>query len=301
MKKNPPKRLLVLLFTLIVLNLFGLSMAQAQTILVDQNFKEKKAFVLLQSEMTDKEAFFIKYAIPAEMVVSAHGGHALVATFDKKVVEGVWNNNWTIVLKFPSLKAAADWYYSDKYQSLIPYRHASSAFGNMVMFEGTPESVIYWSITQYDGVAPTLRFPATLDPTPEYVVTVSPSWSLPKDRFVVNASFEEVSYKGANLSLEMKIPKSYVDDGQLDIRILIKDSAGHRVSLGTVRTRKFIVDEWYKLEFFGNRVYDHFVRHSHNQTIDLTKVNAVEIVFSADQKPVQMSGDIQIRNLKISK
>ncbi len=300
MKTNLLKHFSIHLVTLLVLNFYGLSMALAQEILVDQNAKKKEAFVLLQSEMIDKEAFFIKYAIPAEMVVSAHSGQAIVATFDKKVVEGAWNNNWTIILKFPSLKAATDWYYSDKYQALIPYRHAATAFGNMVIFEGTPESVMYWSITQYNGISPTLHFPLTLDPTPEYVVTVSPSGNTTEDQFVVSASFDEISYKGANLSLEMKIPASSINDGNLDFQFSLKDTAGHHVKLGTVHATNFTADKWHNIQFGSNADADDRNRHVNDgEPIDLTKINALEIAFGADHKPIQVSGDIQIRNLKI--
>lgn len=301
MENNPIRRHARKFAVLLALNLYGLSMAHAEEILVDQNAKTKQAFVLLQAEMIDRAAFFTKYAIPAEVEVSANGGHALVASFDKKVMEGVWANNWTIMLKFPSMKAATTWYYSPKYQAVIPYRHAATAYGNMVFFEGTPESALNWRVAQYEGVSANLRFPLTLDPTPEYVVTVAPCWSKPNARLLVSASFDEVNAKDAILSLEMKIPKAYGYDGRLATRVFLKDAAGKRISMGNVHARNFIDDQWHKIEFRGREDEDRRGRYDQGRPMDLTKVTSVEIEFGADQKPVEVTGDIQIRNLKIAK
>lgn len=105
-----------------------------QGTVIDQNEKINKAFIIMQAEIVDVDMFFNQYAVPAEVEVDFYGGQPLVATFNKEVFEGEWDNNWTIILTFPSLDAAKEWYYSDNYQAVLPYRHAATAFGNMVFF-----------------------------------------------------------------------------------------------------------------------------------------------------------------------
>ncbi len=284
----------------------GSSTAQEQKVLVDQNAKAKAAFLILQADIADKESFFTSYANSAEKVVTAHGGRALVATFDKDVLEGSWDNNWTIILKFSSLSAATNWYYSDAYQTLIPYRHAATSFGNMILFEGTAESLVKWNVTQFDSISPTLITPGTLSTTPEYVITVSPSTTSTKSWFVVSAMFETINYRGATLSLEMKVPQSIISNGDLDIQISLKDTAGGISKLGTVRATNFTADNWRTIQFSGNIDNEDYQHHvdddSDGESANLTNINAVEIAFGgAEHRPTIVSGDIQIKNLRISK
>lgn len=270
--------------------------ARADAPIVDQNAKTKRGFVLMQAEMTNPDAFFTKYAVPAEVEVAAHGGAAQVATFDKRVVEGRWDNNWTIILAFPSLAAATTWYNSPGYQKVIPERHAATAYGNMVMFEGAPESVVKWSISQYEGVQPKLRFPLTLDPTPEFIVTAVPDWKSAGARFIVRAGFAEADIRGARLSLDLKLADAYLDDDQLAARVSVVDAAGRRSFVGHVEARQFSAGQWASFEFPSGasaRSRGHGAEYA-----DPAHATAVEIEFVAHRKPVA-AGDIAVRNLKI--
>lgn len=269
--------------------------AAASDVLVDQNAKHTDAFVLMQAEMTDQAAFFTKYAIPAEVTISANGGNAQVATFGKTVLEGVWDNNWTIMLRFPSLQTASTWYHSPAYQAVIPFRHAATAYGNMVLFEGTPESVLRWQVSRYDDVSAQLRFPLTLDPTPEYIVTAVPAWSANDGRFAVSADFAETDVHRAELAVELKLPAAYVSDGRLQVNVALRDAAGRHHKLGGVRARQMKADQWYALELeAGGRGGRH-----DDGDIDLSKVTAVEFDVLANGKPAPVGGDIQIRNLTL--
>jgi uncharacterized protein (DUF1330 family) len=264
-------------------------------VLVDQNARRSQAFVLMQAEMTDPEVFFTKYAVPAEVEITANGGHAMVATFGKKILEGAWDNNWTIMLKFPSLEAANTWYYSPGYQNVIPYRKAGTAYGNMVLFEGLPESVLRWNVARYDGVRATVRGPLTLDPTPEYVVTVSTSWQAPRGLFAVSASFDDADLHSSRLSAEVKMPPAYVADGHMTLSVMLVDSAGRTRRLGSVPARGMTADQWQRVEF---DVAERGGRHD-NDGLDLSHVTSVQFEFSDNQQNAGAAGAIQIRNLKV--
>lgn len=264
-------------------------------VLVDQNARHSQAFVLMQAEMTDPDTFFKKYAVPAEVEITAHGGQAQVATFGKQVLEGAWNNNWTIMLKFPSLQAATTWYYSPGYQAVIPFRHAATAYGNMVMFEGLPESVLRWSVARYEGMRATVRGPLTLDTTPEYVVTATPQWREPDGSFAVAAAFDDADLHRATLSAEINLPAAYVHDGRLLLDVALADSAGRMRRLGTVHARAMKADQWHKVTF---DVAGRGGRHDDGD-IDLSHVTQVQFGFSANRMGAGTTGDIRIRNLKV--
>jgi len=274
----------------------GASLSPAQAdVLVDQNLRHTRAFVLMQAEMTDPDTFFTKYAVPAEVEITANGGNAQVATFGKKVLEGAWDNNWTIMLKFPSVEAATTWYYSPGYQKVIPYRHAATAWGNMVMFEGLPESVLRWSVARYEGVRATVRGPLTLDKTPEYVVTVSPTWQASDAQFAVSAGFSDTDLHRSHLSAEVKMPAAYMHDGRMMLSVMLGDSAGRLRRLGSVPVRGMTADQWQRIEF---NVAGRGGRHD-DDGIDLSHVTSVQFAFAGRHLDTATGGDIQIRNLKV--
>ena len=225
--------------------------------LVDQNSMHKRGYVLMQAEMVDRNMFFVRYAVPAEVEVVRHRGHALVATFNKQVIEGAWPNNWSLILRFPSVEAAMTWYNSPKYQAVVPYRHAATAYGNMVVLEGTVESVIDWRLERYDGVKVQLGFPNTLDPTTEYIVTASPTWSgRPGARFAVMAGFSEIDADDCDVSVDVNIPLQY-KTRDLEVNVSLKDAAGRRLALGTNQWAGDLHEEWSVLRFRTPRLHGH--------------------------------------------
>lgn len=272
-------------------------MNNTTNMLVDQNAKKVPAFVLMQAEMTDQESFFHRYAVPAEVEISAHGGHAQVATFGKSVLEGKWDNNWAIMLRFPSLNAATTWYHSPGYQAVVPIRQAATAYGNMVMFEGMPESQLSWRVARYEGARAELRFPLTLDPTPEYIVTVAPAWGEQDGNFSVSASFAEADVRQGKLSVELKAAADYVSDGRMVTAIALRDAAGRRRTLGRVAASELAAGEWQRVEFATDARAD----RDESNDFDLGKVIDVEFDFSSNGKAAGAKGTIQIRNLALAK
>jgi uncharacterized protein (DUF1330 family) len=275
--------------------LWGAGQARADDVLIDQNARNVPAFVLMQAEMTDPDTFFHNYAVPAEVTISANDGRAQVATFGKQVLEGRWDNNWTIMLRFPSLAAASTWYHSPAYQAVIPVRQAATAYGNMVLFEGMPESALAWRVARYDGVQATLRFPLTLDPTPEYVVSVVPRWQGGAGSFTVSASFAETAVRHAVLSVEFKAGPNYSADAGLVTAIALRDGAGRRRTIARLHPRQLAPGQWQRVDFET----EPRTRAGDADEIDLDKVTDVEFSFATARRARVPAGDIQIRNLKL--
>lgn len=268
--------------------------------LVDQNAKISRGYVLMQAEMIDRKMFFENYAIPAEVEVIRHGGQALVASFNKRVIEGMWPNNWTLILRFPSVEAAVTWYNSPKYQAVVPYRHAATAYGNMVILEGLGESVIDWRLERYDGVGVRLDFPGTLDPTPEYIVTASSVWEHPGAKFAVMAGFSEIDAEEKDVSVEINVPLRHKTQN-LKVTVLLKDTSGHRFALAPSQWVGNLHGGWSVLRFKTPRRQRHVTDSRRDDRFDIRAIIGVEIEFASGQYVPTPSGDIKIRNLNISK
>ena len=273
----------------------------AERVLVDQNAKKTSAYVLLQAEMIDQAMFFRDYAIPAEVEVDRNGGHAEVATFGKTVMEGVWNNNWTIVLHFPSMQKATTWYYSPKYQAVVPYRHAATAYGNMVFFESVPESVVDWTIATYQGAQPQLKFPLTLDPTLQFVVTVFPNWTSHKGSCAIRAGFTPADLRGALASFEIKLADGSLPDQVVTGALYVRDTAGNRLRLGEIDIRGANIG-WKKFQVrIPARSSPSFGSDGRELSIDLSNINAIEFQFHATPASINSVAALQIENLSVVK
>jgi len=79
-------------------------------------------YMLVQLEIAHRDRFFSEYAGPLGPIHQRHGVEVLVATPEVEVLEGEYSKNFTVVLKFPSAKAQADWYSDPDYQPLKEIR-----------------------------------------------------------------------------------------------------------------------------------------------------------------------------------
>ncbi len=91
-------------------------------------------YVITQIEVTDPEPYqeYVAQVLPT---VEAFGGKFLVRGGDIEVVEGTWPYARNVVVRFPSLAKAREWYDSDAYKPLGEMRHAASNC-NMIFIEG---------------------------------------------------------------------------------------------------------------------------------------------------------------------
>lgn len=72
------------------------------------------AYVIGQVEVTDPDAYAeYRRRVPASL--EKYGGRFLVRGGEMAVLEGDWQPPRVVVLEFPSLQAARDWYASAEY------------------------------------------------------------------------------------------------------------------------------------------------------------------------------------------
>ena len=69
---------------------------------------------------------YTPYRDKAPGTVTQHGGTYLTRGGDSETMEGDALPSRTVVLEFPSVKAAKAWYNSSEYQEIIGIRHANA-------------------------------------------------------------------------------------------------------------------------------------------------------------------------------
>ena len=91
-------------------------------------------YAIADVEVTDPAAFE-EYRARVPATIAAYGGRYLVRGGATEVKEGDWSPRRLIVLEFPSLARAREWYASPEYAPLIALRERS-ARTRLVFAEG---------------------------------------------------------------------------------------------------------------------------------------------------------------------
>jgi len=76
-----------------------------------------------------------EYARQVPATIAKYGGRYLVRGGKIDLREGEWPGSRTVILEFPSLERAREWYDSPEYRPLRPIRQANS-HGRIAFFEG---------------------------------------------------------------------------------------------------------------------------------------------------------------------
>jgi uncharacterized protein (DUF1330 family) len=97
------------------------------------------AYVVYQGEVLDQERYDEYKAKAAESIVAA-GGKYLVRGGRTEVLEGDTPVGRTVILEFPTMQAALDWYRGDEYTAIRRIREGA-ARARMYVVEGTTTSV----------------------------------------------------------------------------------------------------------------------------------------------------------------
>lgn len=93
------------------------------------------AYAVITSKISDPEPFKA-YMASTPPTVAAHGGEYVIRGGAKEVVEGSWNPDRLVVLKFPSLDAAKAWYFGEGYTASRALRAGATEYFNVVLVEG---------------------------------------------------------------------------------------------------------------------------------------------------------------------
>ena len=83
------------------------------------------AYVVYQGEVLDPERYD-EYKTKGAASILAAGGRYLVRGGDVEVLEGEPPAGRTVVLEFPTMQAAIDWYRSDEYTEIRKIREGAA-------------------------------------------------------------------------------------------------------------------------------------------------------------------------------
>jgi uncharacterized protein (DUF1330 family) len=83
------------------------------------------AYVVYQGEVLDPERYD-EYKTKGAASILAAGGRYLVRGGDVEVLEGEAPAGRTVVLQFPMMQAAIDWYHGDEYTEIRKIREGAA-------------------------------------------------------------------------------------------------------------------------------------------------------------------------------
>jgi uncharacterized protein (DUF1330 family) len=83
------------------------------------------AYVIYQGEVTDPERYE-EYKTRAAASIAAAGGRYLVRGGATEGLEGEAPSGRTVVLEFPTVQAAVDWYRSEEYTAIRKIREGAA-------------------------------------------------------------------------------------------------------------------------------------------------------------------------------
>ncbi len=91
-------------------------------------------YVIVQINVNHTETYdaYRKQVLPT---IEAHDGEFLVRGGEYTVEEGAWSWQRVVVIRFPSVEKAREWYNSDAYVPLREMRQSASE-GNLIIIEG---------------------------------------------------------------------------------------------------------------------------------------------------------------------
>ena len=93
------------------------------------------AYALVELTIDDADGM-APYIDKVADTVAAHGGKYLIRTHEAVVLEGTFGQYpIKVILEFPTIDAARDWYNSPEYQAILPARLNSSR-GNFLLVAG---------------------------------------------------------------------------------------------------------------------------------------------------------------------
>jgi uncharacterized protein (DUF1330 family) len=92
------------------------------------------AYVVVDVNVEDPDRY-AEYSKPVPESIAKYGGRFLVRGGACEALEGDWQPRRLVVIEFPSMDAALEWYHSDEYQELAKIRW-SAATANFLAVEG---------------------------------------------------------------------------------------------------------------------------------------------------------------------
>jgi uncharacterized protein (DUF1330 family) len=92
------------------------------------------AYLILDIHVEDPEEY-AAYRERSPATLEAYGGRYLVRGGPHEVIEGDWNPERVVVVEFPSIERAHEWYESPEYQEIVEMRKRAAP-SKVVLVEG---------------------------------------------------------------------------------------------------------------------------------------------------------------------
>jgi uncharacterized protein (DUF1330 family) len=92
------------------------------------------AYVIVQVEVTDWQGFK-EYLKEAPQIIAKYGGRYIARGGETVILEGENQGRRIVLMEFPSLQKAENWYRSEEYQKLKSLREGA-AIGSLIAIEG---------------------------------------------------------------------------------------------------------------------------------------------------------------------
>jgi uncharacterized protein (DUF1330 family) len=92
------------------------------------------AYVIVEIKVHDT-AKFAEYKKKAPPSIAAYGGKYLVRGGPVEILDGTWAPERIVILEFPSMARAREWYNCEQYAEAVQLRHAS-ATSKFILVEG---------------------------------------------------------------------------------------------------------------------------------------------------------------------
>ena len=92
------------------------------------------AYVIVQVEVTDGERFG-GYLQETPRVITLYGGRYVARGGETVILEGKAQSKRVVLIEFPSLRQAEEWYHSAEYEQIKPLR-AGAATASIVAVDG---------------------------------------------------------------------------------------------------------------------------------------------------------------------
>ena len=84
--------------------------------------EQAPVYMIVQMTLQDMEAFFQDYVPGVQAHSAKYGVETIVGTPEVDVLEGTYDRNFTVILKFPSKEAQEGWYNDPEYGRLKSIR-----------------------------------------------------------------------------------------------------------------------------------------------------------------------------------
>jgi uncharacterized protein (DUF1330 family) len=93
-------------------------------------------YIIVDVEVLDPEAYR-EYTSQVPETLVPYGGEFIVRGGAAETLEGHWNPQRVVVLKFPSPEQARAWHHSPAYQAILPIRQRNAKTNFLTVVEGT--------------------------------------------------------------------------------------------------------------------------------------------------------------------